>query len=210
MSIGNVDELIQEWRRDKKRRSRRETFAQDPKGYRQFVATIASQYLPKIRAFLTSDYHDRKVALKTWRELIAEFGEDMRMLDAFDPTGNTQFFAAIVTAQGALRDKEAKKAFEQSKKEPSDAFGNPEFISSIAASVDTILDQTFHAMRGMIGKDLRRSLIRKGSQRLHNALAQGLVEAFNDLTALLLPSLVIVEMELEKFHIKKLKAPERG
>ncbi|MFX1492181.1 MAG: hypothetical protein ACFFBU_07955, partial [Promethearchaeota archaeon] len=135
--------------------------------------------------------------------------EDMRMLDAFDPTGNTQFFAAIVTAQGALRDKEAKKAFEQSKKEPTDAFGNPEFISSIAASIDTVLDQTFHAMRGMIGKDLRLSLIRKASQKLHNALAQGLVETLSDLTALLLPSLVIVEMELEKFYIRKLRTPER-
>jgi hypothetical protein len=206
LSIGNVDGLIQDWRRDKKRRSRRGTFATNPKGYRQFVATVASQYLPQIRSFITTDYQHRKVVLKAWKQLISDLGEDMRMLDAFDPTGNTHFFAAIVIAQGTLRDKEVQKAFEQSKKEPSDNFGNPEFISCLAASLDTILDQTYHAMRGMIGKDLRLSLVRKASQKLHNALEQGLVEDLNDLNSLLLPSLAIVEMELEKFHIEKLRA----
>jgi hypothetical protein len=77
------------------------------------------------------------------------------MLDAFDPTGKTQFFAAIQVAQGILRDKTALKAFEQSQVEPVDELGNSVFISGIAAPLDTILDQTFHAMRGMTGKDLR-------------------------------------------------------
>jgi hypothetical protein len=125
------------------------------------------------------------------------------MLDAFDPMGKTQFFAAIQVAQGILRDKTALKAFEQSQVEPVDELGNSVFISGIAAPLDTILDQTFHAMRGMTGKDLRVSVFRKASQRLQNALAQGQVKDLSNAKTLLLPQLGIAEMELEKFHMGK-------
>lgn len=204
MSIYDFNGLIQDWRRDRKRKSRRGTFAGDLRGYRQFVASVASQHLPRIREFITLEHIIRKDALRAWKQLVTELDDDMKMLDAFDPTGKTQFSAAILIAQGSLHDKEALRAFVQSKTEPVDSFGNPEFIGSIAASLDTIFDQTYHAMRGMIGKDLSRSLVRKASHRLHDALSQGLVGTLGKAKALLIPQLSVVEMELEKFLIGRL------
>ncbi|MFX0202907.1 MAG: hypothetical protein ACFFCW_42935 [Candidatus Hodarchaeota archaeon] len=201
MSIGNINGLIRDWRRGKTRGIRRDTFASNRKGYQQLVAALAGEYLPRIREFVTADATPRKSVLKAWKQLMTDFEEDMRMLDAFDPTGKALFSAAIMIAQGALRDKKAQKAFEQSKLEPVDIFGNPELISCIAASLDTIIDQTYHAMRGMTGKDLRSSLVRRASQRLHNALTQGVVRDLNEVQTLLLPPLAVVEMEHEKFLI---------
>lgn len=203
LSFEEIDRLIEDWRKGQKRVFRGRTFAGNPRGYQRFVARVASEYIHHVREFVTAEETTRKVALKGWRTLVSDLEEDLRMLDAFDPTEKTQFSAAIQVAQGILRDKTALKAFEQSQVEPVDDFGNSVFISGIAASLDTILDQTFHAMRGMTGKDLRLSLLRKASQRLHNALAQGLVKDLSDVSALLLPQLGVVEMELEKFHIGK-------
>lgn len=204
MSLEEIDGLIQDWRTGKKRVFWGRTFAANRKGYQQLVARVASEYLPRIRAFITADLTVRKEVLKDWRHLVADLEGDLRMLDAFDPTGNTQFVAANLLAEGILRDKVAQKAFVQSKAEPVDSFGNPEFISGLAAYCDTILDQTYHAMRGMTGKDLRLSVLRRASQGLHNALSQGRVQDLMDATTLLLPQLAIVEMELEKFHIQKM------
>jgi hypothetical protein len=203
LSIGNINGLIRDWRRGKMRGLRRDTFASNRKGYQQLVAAVAGEYLPRIREFVTAETMPRKNLLKAWKQLMTDFEEDMRMLDAFDPTGKALFSAAVMIAQGALRDKKAQKAFEQSRLEPVDIFGNPELISCIAASLDNIIDQTYHAMRGMTGKDLRSSLVRRASQRLHNALTQGVVRDLNEVQTLLLPPLAVVEMEREKFLIEK-------
>ncbi|MFW9831166.1 MAG: hypothetical protein ACFFD8_05280 [Candidatus Thorarchaeota archaeon] len=206
MSFEEIDELIQDWRSGKKRAFRGRTFAENRRGYRQLVARVATEFLPRIREFITIDSTVRKEVLKDWKHLLADLEEDMRMLDAFDPLGKTQFFAASVIAQAMLRDKAALKAFELSKPEPIDAFGNPEFISGMAACLDTILDQTYHAMRGMTGKNLRISLMRKASQTLHNALSQGVVKTLEEMRSLLQPQLAVVEMELEKFHFGKMSS----
>jgi hypothetical protein len=134
--------------------------------------------------------------------LVTDLEGDLRMLDAFDPTGKTQFYAGYLIAQGTLQNKSALKAFERLQVGPVDDFGNSVFIGGIVASLDTILDQTYHAMRGMTGKDLRLSLFRKASQGLQNAFAQGLVKELRDAKVLLLPQLSVAEMELEKVHIR--------
>ncbi len=209
MAIPNIDQLIQDWRQGKQRGLSKSTFATNRKGYQQFVARVAGEYLPRIREFITEEHVSRKTVLKAWKQLVAGLEEDMRMLDAFDPSDNTQFFAAIVIAKGALRDKAARKAFEQSKIEPVDTFGNPEFISGMAATLDTIIDQTYHALRGITRREYHRSLVRRASQRLHNALTKGTVKDFVEVQSLLLPSLTVVEMELEKYLIKKSKLSDR-
>ncbi|MFX1318139.1 MAG: hypothetical protein ACFE9D_12560 [Promethearchaeota archaeon] len=203
MSFEQINGLIQDWKQGRKRRFQGRTFASRPKEYQWFVARVAAGFLPQIREFVTAEETTRKAVLKAWRRLVADLEEDLRMLDVFDPTGKTQFFAAYVITHGILGDKAAVKAFEQSQVGPVDEFGNSVFISGIAASLDTILDQTFHALRGMTGKDLHSSLLRRASQGLQNALAQGLVKAWCDVTTLLLPQLGIVEMELEKIHFRK-------
>lgn len=203
LSIENINGLIRDWRQGKTRGLRRETFATNRKGYQQLVATLAGEYLPRIREFVTTEQTPRKKVLKAWKQLMDDFEEDMRMLDAFDPSGKSLFSAAVIIARGAFRDKKAQKAFEQSKNEPVDIFGNPELISCIAASLDNIIDQTYHAMRGMTGKDLRSSLVRRASQKLHNALTQGVVRDLNEVQTLLLHPLAVVEMEREKFLIGK-------
>ncbi len=206
MSFDEIDSLIDQWRKGKRRQFRGRTFANNIKGYQWFVARVASEYVPRIREFVSINYLVRKEALKVWRQLVAELEEDLRMLDAFDPRGKTQFYAGYLMAQQILHDKAAVKAFERSLAEPVDEFGNSVFVSGIAACLDTVLDQTFHAMRGLTGQDLRLSLLRKASQRLHNALAQGSVKDLRDARALLLPQLGVVEMELEKFQMQKLNS----
>ncbi len=207
MSGDQIDALIQDWRQGDKRRSRHRTFAGNMKGYRELVARVAGEFIPQVRTFITEKPLSQKAVVKEWTQLVAVLEEDMRMLDAFDPTGRTQFYAAIVIAEGALRDKEARKAFELSKRGPVDVFGNPTFISSIAASLDTVLDQTYHAMRGMMGQDLSTSLFRNASQRLHTTLIKGLLKDLNEANSLLLAQLAIVEMELERLLIQKLDTP---
>lgn len=203
MSGNQISELIRDWRQGDKRRSRRRTFANNPKGYRELVARVANEFIPQVRAFITGEPLLPKAVVKAWMQLVAELTEDMRMLDAFDPTGRTQFYAAIIIAEGGLRDKEARKAFESSERGPVDVFGNPPFISSIAASLDTVLDQTYHAMRGMVGQDLSTSLFRNASQRLHTTLIKGLLRDLSEANSLLLAQLAVVEMELERMLIQK-------
>ena len=200
VSFEQINGLIQDWKHDRKRGFRGRTFARQPKEYQRFVARVAAGFLPQIREFVTAEETTRKAVLKAWRRLVADLEEDLRMLDAFDPTGKTQFFAAYVIMHGIMDDKVALKAFEKSQVGPVDEFGNSILISGIAASVDTILDQTYHAVRGITGKDLRLSLLRKASQGLQNALAQGLVKELSDAKTLLHPQLSVVEMELEKYH----------
>jgi hypothetical protein len=45
--------------------------------------------------------------------------------------------------------------------------------------------------------------LRRASQRLHNALNQGVVRDLSEVQTLLLPPLAVVEMEREKFLIEK-------
>jgi hypothetical protein len=187
----------------------RDTFDANRPGYRQFVATVASQYLPRIRDFITIPHPTQKVALKAWKQLITELEGDLRMLDAFDPTGKTSFFAAVLMAEGVLGDKVAEKAFEQGKPVPTDPFGNPEFLSGITACLDTVIDQTYQALRGVIGLELHLSLVRRAAQRLHTALIKGTVKTLSEAKSLLLPQLSVVEMELEKFHIAQPKTSEQ-
>ena len=89
MPIGDFHGLIEDWRKGRKRGVWRDTFDADRKEYKRFVATAASQFLPRIREFVTTEHTTRKAALKDWKLLVAELEEDMRMLDAFDPTGKT-------------------------------------------------------------------------------------------------------------------------
>jgi hypothetical protein len=203
VSFEEINGLIQEWKTSQKPVFRGRTFAGNPKEYRRFVARVAFGYLPRVREFVTAEEPSQKEALRDWRILVADLEGELRMLDAFDPTGKTQFFAGYLIAQGTLQDKAALKAFERVQVGPVDDFGNSVFIGGIAAALDLILDQTYHAMRGMTGKDLRLSLLRKASQGLQNALAQGLVKELQDAKTLLLPQLGVTEMELEKFHIRK-------
>ncbi len=204
MSVVDFEKLILEWRKDKRRSPRREAFSGNSMAYRQFVAKVASGFVPRIRDFIMENHDLRKDVVRALRQLVAELDDDLRMLDAFDPTGTRQFFAAMVVAKEILRNKEARKAFEQSKVEPVDSFGNPKFIGSVAAVLDTVLDQTYHALRGMPIKDLSRSQFRNASQRLHTALIKGEVRELSEAKSLLLPQLTIVEMELERFLIFKL------
>ncbi|MFX0168102.1 MAG: hypothetical protein ACFE89_01990 [Candidatus Hodarchaeota archaeon] len=201
MSTGEFNRLIEDWRKGKKRGLWRDVFSENRKGYQRFVATVAGQYLPRIRDFVTYDHSTQKMALKAWKVLVAELEDDLRMLDAFDPKGSTAFFAAVLLAEGILRNKMAVKAFEGGEAAPTDSFGNPEFISGMAACLDTVIDQTYQALRGLTGIDLHLSLVRRASQRLHTALIQGAVKSLNDMKTLLLPQLTVVEMELEKFYI---------
>ena len=132
---------------------------------------------------------------------MAELKDDLRMLDAFDPTGKTAFFAVVLMAEGILKDKVAEKAFERGKRSPTDSFGNPEYISGMVACLDTVIDQTYQALRGVRGFELQLSLARRASQRLHTAIIQGALRSLSEAKSLLLPQLTVVEMELEKFHI---------
>jgi hypothetical protein len=206
VSVVDFEKLILDWKKDKRRPPRRETFAGNSMGYRQFVAKVASGFIPRVREFIMGEHDLRKEVVRAWRQLVGELDDDLQMLDAFDPTGTRQFFAAIVVAKGILRNKESRKAFEQSKVEPVDSFGNPKFISSVAAVLDTVLDQTYHALRGMMVKDLSRSQFRNASQRLQTALTKGTVKDLSEAKSLLLPQLTIVEMELERFLIFKLNS----
>lgn len=202
MSFEEINGLIQEWKAGQKHAFRGRTFSENPKEYRRFVARVAAGFLPRIREFVTAEEPTRKEALRGWRMLVADLEEELRMLDAFDPTGKTQFYTGYLIARETLQDKAVLKAFERLEVGPVDDFGNSVFIGGIVAALDTILDQAYHAMCGMTGKDLRLSLLRKASQGLQNALAQGLVKELQDAKNLLLPQLGVAEMELEKFHIR--------
>ena len=201
LPTGEFEGLIEDWRRGRKRGMWRDTFDANRQKYQQFVATVASHFLPQVRDFITAEHSTRKAAIKAWKLLVAELEDDLRMLDAFDPTGKTSFFAAVLMAEGILKDKAAEKAFESGKRTPTDSFGNPEFLSGMVACLDTVIDQTYQALRGMKGLELRLSLARRASQRLHTALIKGAVNTLMEAKSLLLPQLTVVEMELEKFHI---------
>ena len=203
MSIGEFDGLIEDWRKGRKRGIWRDTFDTDRKGYQRFVATVASQFLPQIRDFITVDHSTPKDAVKAWKLLVVEIKDDLRMLDAFDPTGKTAFFAAVLMAEAILKNKAAEKAFEHGKRSPTDSFGNPEYISGMVACLDTVIDQTYQALRDMRGLKLHLSLARRASQRLQTALIQGSVRSLSEAKSLLMPQLSVVEMELEKFHISQ-------
>ena len=207
MPIGEFDSIIEDWRKGRKRGIWRDTFDTNRKEYRRFVATVASQFIPRIRDFVSLEHPTPKDALKEWKLLVGAIQDDLRMLDAFDPTGKTMFFSGVLMAEGILKNKAAEKAFERGKRSPTDPFGNPEYISGIVACLDTVIDQTYQALRGMRGLELHLSLARRASQRLHMALLQGSIRTLGEAKTLLLPQLTVVEMELEKFHISKPSPP---
>jgi hypothetical protein len=189
-------QCCQDWIR---RGELKKQFIENPAEFRQFVAAVACEYIPRIRRFLTSNWSDRKKCLSAWKELVRVLSVVLKLVEDVNPNEHMDGFMFHVLVSVEVKDEAICKAFEEGKVTPSCENGNPALLGSIAIGLMFALISTYRGLTGLSDTDYRRSPMSKLSHEVGVLGLNGQFQDFPIVQNALLPLLQLVEEELSKF-----------